>query len=296
MVCRLSIVGGKHLYGAAATAFEECRLDRFRDAGHLIVVAMTHDDAIHQQHGILVRLLVVAHRQEIVNTQHRTADSNTHEALLMQNFELGAQGTLVGHLQGGEEHHLRIFGEGVDEVHHIADTMALHLDTGDGRECTTNSGIEELQVLVSLSRRAHCGARIGGVDFLFDGDGRSHTKDIVHLGFAHATHELAGIAAQALHIASLPFGIERIERQRRLAAATQTGDDHQLVAWYADVNIFKIVDACALDDDIVVFVLLVHCCVCRLMIGVMLTASRHPCAELPIDENESKAFFIVPNP
>lgn len=77
--------------------------------------------------------------------------------------------------------------------------------------------------------------------------------DVVALGLAHASQELACIAAEALHIAALPLGVEGVEGQRRLARARQAGDDYQPASRYLDVDVLQVVDAGAFYDDGICF-------------------------------------------
>ena len=77
-----------------------------------------------------------------------------------------------------------------------------------------DAGVKEFQELVDLGAGAHGGARVVGVHLLFDGDGRREASDALHVGLVEAAHELPCVGAQALHIAALPLGVERIEGQR----------------------------------------------------------------------------------
>ncbi len=63
---------------------------------------------------------------------------------------------------------------------------------------------------------------------------------MVHIRFFHHIKELPGVGGQAFDIASLPFRIDRIEGQRRLARARQAGDHHQLVARDVHIHGFQI--------------------------------------------------------
>jgi hypothetical protein len=53
--------------------------------------------------------------------------------------------------------------------------------------------------------------------------------------------ELPRVERQALHILPLPFGEQRIERQRALARPAHAGDDDKSVAWNVHVDIPQIV-------------------------------------------------------
>ena len=121
--------------------------------------------------------------------------------------------------------------------------VLLDLLSADGRIGASDARIEQPQIFVYLRRRAYGRARIARDDLLFDGDSGRYAFDEVTLRLVHAPQELTCIAREALHITALSFGIERIESQRRLAAARHASYDHQFVAWYLDVNILQVVDS-----------------------------------------------------
>ena len=76
---------------------------------------------------------------------------------------------------------------------------------------------------------------------LLDGHRRGQALDKIHVRLLHLAEELPGVGGQALHVAALALGKERIERQRRLAAAADAGQDHELVPWDVHVDVLEIV-------------------------------------------------------
>ena len=103
--------------------------------------------------------------------------------------------------------------------------------------------IKQAQVFVYFRRSTYGRTWVAAVHLLFDGDGRRYALDVVTFRLAHASQKLTGVAAEAFYVATLPLGIEGIKRQRRLARATQSGDDNQLVAGYLHVNVLQVIDA-----------------------------------------------------
>ena len=73
--------------------------------------------------------------------------------------------------------------------------------------------------------------------------------DHIHIGLVHQLQKLAGVGGQALHIAALPFRIQRVKRQAGLAGARQPGDHPQLVAGDVEVDVFQVVRACTANAD-----------------------------------------------
>ena len=73
--------------------------------------------------------------------------------------------------------------------------------------------------------------------------------DEIHVRLLHLIEELPRIRGQALDIAPLALGIERVEGERRLAGAAQPGDDDQLLARDFQREVFEVVLARANDAD-----------------------------------------------
>ena len=109
---------------------------------------------------------------------------------------------------------------------------------------------EQAQVVVDLGDRADRRARVARAGLLLDRDRRRQPLDRVDVGLAHLVEELARVGRQRLDVAALPLGVDRVERERRLARARQPGDDDQLVARDLDVDVLEVVLARALDDDL----------------------------------------------
>ena len=141
-----------------------------------------------------------------------------------------------------------------DMVHHIHHLVFLDQFARGGGVGLADAGVEEFQVFVDLGAGAHGGARVVRVHLLFDGDGGREARDAFHVGLVESAHELPCIGTQALHIAALPFGIQGVERQGRLARSRQASDDHQLVLRNLQTNAFQVVDLRVANGDIGWFV------------------------------------------
>ena len=73
--------------------------------------------------------------------------------------------------------------------------------------------VQQAQVVVDFSDRAHGRAGVVGGRFLLDGDSGRQALDMVHIRFFHQGQELSGIGREGFYIAALAFGIECVERQ-----------------------------------------------------------------------------------
>src|SRR5471030_2513096 len=67
----------------------------------------------------------------------------------------------------------------------------------------------------------------------------------------HLPQELASVGRQRFDVAPLALGIDGVEGKRRLAAARQPGDDHQLVARKHEVDVLEVVLPRTADLDLV---------------------------------------------
>src|SRR5262249_56865146 len=81
------------------------------------------------------------------------------------------------------------------------------------------------------------------------GDGRREPLDGVTVGPLHLLEELPRVGRQRLDVATLPLGVQRVERERRLPRAREAGDDDEPLARDLDVDVLEIVPAGAADDD-----------------------------------------------
>ena len=100
---------------------------------------------------------------------------------------------------------------------------------------------EQAEVVVDLGDRADGRARVLAAGLLLDRDGRREPFDRVDVGLLHQAEELAGVGGQGLHVAALPFGVDRVEGERRLARAREPGDDGEPVAGDRDRDVLEVV-------------------------------------------------------
>ena len=84
--------------------------------------------------------------------------------------------------------------------------------------------VEQAQVVVDLGDGADGGARVARRRLLVDGDGRREAVDRVDVGLLHHLEELARVGGERLDVAPLPLGVDRVEREARLARAGEPGD------------------------------------------------------------------------
>ena len=134
------------------------------------------------------------------------------------------------------------------EHHHVGDALErLARDLLAAARAVRHADIceQQTQVVVDLGDRADRGSGVRSGRLLLDRDRRGQTLDEIDVRLLHLLEELPGVGRQRLDVAALALGVDRIERERRLAGARQAGDHHQPVPRDVDVDVFQVVDACS---------------------------------------------------
>ena len=108
---------------------------------------------------------------------------------------------------------------------------------------------EQPQVVVNLGRRADRRARIADAVLLPDGDRRRDAVDAVDVRLLHPLEELAGVGRQRLDVAALPFGVDGVEGERRLARPADAREHDELAVRQRQVDALQVVGAGAADDE-----------------------------------------------
>ena len=104
-----------------------------------------------------------------------------------------------------------------------------------------NRGKEHAQIIVNLGHRAHRRARIVRGRLLLNGDARRQAANGVIFGLVLLPQKLPRVGRQALDIAALPLGIERVKGQRTLARPGNACQDHQLFLGNIEIDPLEIV-------------------------------------------------------
>ena len=117
-------------------------------------------------------------------------------------------------------------------VHYIAYALAAYFFAANRRVGMSDTGKKEFEIIVYLGACSYSGTWVVTAHFLLNGNSRRNTFYLVHFGFLHTPEELACVGTQALYIAALPLGIERIKRQRRFAATAHTCNHNKLITRY----------------------------------------------------------------
>ena len=151
--------------------------------------------------------------------------------------------------EGRRERHARTLAEREHVFGDVIHAEVAYLRAADGRIGASDAREQQLEVIVQFGGRADGRTGIARIDLLFDGDGRSDARDQVHVGFGDLAQELPGIGREALDIASLSLGEDRVESQRRFARARKTGDDREGIVRDFDLDVAEVVHPRPPDMD-----------------------------------------------
>ncbi len=86
---------------------------------------------------------------------------------------------------------------------------------------------------------------------MIDGNRRGQAFDDIDVWFVHLSEELTRISAEALHVATLTFGIDGVERKAALAATRKTRQDDETVTRKLYVDVLQVVFTRSADDDLI---------------------------------------------
>ncbi len=136
---------------------------------------------------------------------------------------------------------------GIDLVGNVVHAVASDLGARYGRVCAADAREEQFQIVVYLGRCADGRAGVARRYLLFDCYGRRNALDHVDVGLAYAAEELPGVCRKALDITALSLGEYGVEGKSRLARSRKTRYDGQRLVGDRKLDVFKVVDACALD-------------------------------------------------
>ena len=92
-------------------------------------------------------------------------------------------------------------------LHDVFCRVFLHFLSADRAEGFPHACIEQPQIFVYFGGGTYGGPWVTAAYFLLNGNGRWNPFDEIAFRLAHTSQKLAGITAQALHVAALPFGI-----------------------------------------------------------------------------------------
>ena len=198
-----------------------------RRAGGGTRLAGLHLDAVDDDVDVvLLGLLELGHVDRVDGP---AVDTEAHVALRLHLLEqLDELALAIAH-DRREHHQARLGWQRQRRIDHLADALRLQRQAVVRAVRRAGAREQEAQVIVDLGDGADGRARVVRGRLLLDRDGGREALDDVDVGLVHQLQELARVCREALDIAALPLGVERVEREARLARARQARDDDEPV-------------------------------------------------------------------
>ena len=185
-------------------------LDALRQA--LLEPRRQHQAVDHQLDVVLLLLVELGRLVQLVQP---AVDLDPLKALALELGQLLSVLALAATHDRRQQIEPGALGQGHDLVDHLRDRLALDRQAGRGRVGDADPGEQQAQVVVDLGDRADGRARIARGGLLLDRDRRRQAADRIDVRLLHQLEELARIGREALDVAALAVGIDRVERERR---------------------------------------------------------------------------------
>ncbi len=219
----------------------------FKAFGQALLDVLARTEAIdHRFDGVL---LAQRQRRHRIDFMQLAVHAHAHITLCAQLVEdLGVLALALADHRG--QQHVALLGvQGEHMVNHLADGLRFQRVAVVRAARAADPGVQQAQIVVDLGDRADGRTRVVRGRLLLDRDRRGQALDVVQVRLFHHAEELAGIGRQRLHVTTLAFRVNGVERQRGLARAGQAGDDNELVAGQVEIDVLEVVRPRAADAD-----------------------------------------------
>src|SRR4051794_8778166 len=209
---------------------------------------MTNDEAVDDDLDAVTLVLVEGGRLgEVV---HIPVDADADEALPTGVVEDAVALGLPVLDQWPEDEKPGALGQGKDLVDDLLNRLALdRMAVGAVR--MSGTGEQQPEIVVDLGDGPDRRSRVPRRALLVDRDRRRQPVDLVDVGLLHLAEELPGVRTEALDIAALALGVDRVEGKAALSAAGQAGDDDQPIARKRDGDVLQVVFAGTTNDELI---------------------------------------------
>ncbi len=214
----------------------DCCLDRI---GQALAHVVAHHETVDDDRDVV--LVALVEHDRLLEHAHAVVYLHAREAFVAQLVEQLAVLPLASAHDRGQHHEARAVGQ----LHRLVDDLLGRLPDdrapADRAVRLAHARPQQAQVVIDLRNRSDRRARVARGRLLVDRDRRRKALDRVDVGLVHLAEELARISRQRLDVASLPLGVDRVERQRALARAGQARDHHQRVARQRKRDVLQVV-------------------------------------------------------
>ncbi len=210
---------------------------------------MAHDQPVDHDRDVV--LVALVEHDRLLQHPHAVVDPHAREPVGAQLVQQLAVLALAPPHHRGEHHE----AGPLRQLHRLVDDLLGRLahdrPAADGAVGLAHPRPQQAQVVVDLGDRPDRRARVARGRLLVDRDRRREPLDRVDVGLVHLPQELPGVRRQRLHVAPLALGVDRVERQARLARSREAGYHHQRVPRQRQRDVLQVVLARSRDDDLV---------------------------------------------
>ena len=188
-------------------------------------------------------------RWRILDPHDSAVDPGPRETL---SHEIGEQvavlALLIAHERRKHEHPL-VGSLGDDPLHDLVARLRLEHGIALGAVGRADPRVEHAQEVMDLRHRGHGRSRVRAGRLLSDRDRGREARDAVDVGPRQLPEELPGERGEALDVAPLPLGIERVEGEARLARAAHARQAHEPTPRQGHRDVAQVVLAGTSNDD-----------------------------------------------
>ncbi len=149
----------------------------------------------------------------------------------------------------GQNHHLRPRRQGRNLFQDLLGRLLLDRRAALVALRRAEPGHQQAQMVVDFGDRGDRAPRILAPGPLINRHRRLQALDQVDVGPLQLMEKLPSVDGKALDILPLPFGIERVERQRAFARTAGAGDDDQPITGNIEIDVPEIVDPRAANPN-----------------------------------------------
>ena len=222
------------------------RLDRLRQA--LAEVRLHHEPVDHD----LDRVLELLVENDLLLEQALLAvDLDPREPVPAELLEHVTELALAAADDRRVDRELRPLRQRQHLLDDLVEALARDRPPADRAVRPPDARVEEAQVVVDLGHRADRRARVARRRLLVDRDRGRQTVDRVDVGLLHHLQELPRVRGERLHVAPLPFRVDRVEGERRLPGAGQPGHADERVPRKRDGDVLEVVLTGAVNDELI---------------------------------------------
>ena len=138
---------------------------------------------------------------------------------------------------------------GQNRINHLVGRLGRDRDAALRTVQRAESAPQDSQVVVNFRDRTNRRARSAAGRLLLDGDCGREAVNVFDPRLGHLAEKLPSVTRQRFDVPPLSFGIERVHRERTLAAAARPAEDAHLVARDRQVDVLQVVLSGTADGD-----------------------------------------------